>query len=203
MKHLTITCSRARQSRAADAGVSPHKVSVPFTPFHMGPALAIKAVSGRRFSVLAFGIAQVAMDIEPLVGMIRSADVLHGWSHSYLGATLIGILVAFVSPPLCRLILARWNSELQHHGVGWLGAPSSLGWVPITTGAFTGTYSHVALDSIMHADITPLSPWSKSNELLGSISVSELHAVCVAAGVFGVVAWFTLGLWARRQRRAS
>lgn len=176
---------------------------MPFTPFHMGPALALKAVSGRYFSVLVFGIAQVAMDIEPLIGMIRDADVLHGWSHSYVGATVIGILVAIIAPPLCRLILARWNSELEHHGVGWLGSPSTIGWVPAVTGAFFGTYSHVALDSIMHLDITPLSPWSKSNELWGVLSISELHAVCVAAGVFGVAAWFTLGLWARRRRRAG
>jgi len=169
----------------------------------MGPALALKAVLGRYFSVLAFGIAQVAMDIEPLVGMIRNADVLHGWSHSYVGATLIGILVAFIAPPLCRLILGRWNSELEHHGVWWLGSPAHLGWRPVATGAFVGTYSHVALDSIMHADITALSPWSASNELLGVISIGELHVVCVAAGVFGVAAWFMLGLWVRRQRRAG
>ena len=176
---------------------------MPFTPFHMGPALAFKAVSGRYFSVLVFGVAQVAMDIEPLVGMIRHADVLHGWSHSYVGATVIGILVMFLAPPLCRLILSRWNSELEHHGVGWLGSPAGIGWVAAASGAFVGTYSHVVLDSIMHADITPLSPWSRSNELLGIISISDLHIVCVATGVFGAAAWFTLGLWARRRRSAS
>ena len=176
---------------------------MPFTPFHMGPALALKAVSGRYFSVLVFGIAQIAMDIEPLIGMIRNAGVLHGWSHTYIGATVIGILVTFAAPPLCRLILVRWNNELERHGVGWLGSSSTLGRVPTATGAFVGTYSHVVLDSIMHADMTPLSPWSKSNELLGLISIGELHAVCVAAGAFGVAAWLALGLRARRQRRAG
>ena len=80
---------------------------MPFTPFRMGPGLAIKAAGGRYFSVLAFGIAQVAMDIEPLSGMIRGADVLHGWSHSYVGATAIGLLVLLLAPPLCRPILPR------------------------------------------------------------------------------------------------
>jgi len=169
----------------------------------MGPALALKAVAGRYFSVLVFGIAQVAMDIEPLVGMIRNVDVLHGWSHSYVGASVIGIVVMFIAPPLCRLILGRWNRELEDHEVGWLASPSTIGWVPAATGAFVGTYSHVALDSIMHADITPLTPWSKANELLGVISIGELHTVCVAAGVLGVAAWFALGLWVRRQRRAG
>ena len=47
---------------------------MPFTPFHMGAGLALKAVAGRHFSVLTFGIAQVAMDIEPLVGMLRDSQ---------------------------------------------------------------------------------------------------------------------------------
>lgn len=58
---------------------------MPFTPFHMGAGLALKAVAGRHFSVLTFGIAQVAMDIEPLVGMLRGAAVLHGPTHTYFG----------------------------------------------------------------------------------------------------------------------
>jgi hypothetical protein len=122
--------------------VSPHTTTVPFTPFHMGPALALKAVSGRYFSVLVFGIAQVAMDIEPLIGMIRNADVLHGWSHSYVGATVIGILVTFIAPPLCRLILGRWNSELEHHGVGWLGSPPALAGYQPRLGRLLG---HIAM----------------------------------------------------------
>ena len=169
----------------------------------MGPALALKAVSGRHFSVLMFGIAQVAMDIEPLIGMIRDADVLHGWTHTYAGATLIALIVTVTALPLCRLILARWNAELEHHGAGWLGSSPRIGWVAASTGAFIGTYSHVALDSIMHADMAPLWPWRKSNELLGAISIGELHAVCVVAGVFGVAAWFALGLRARRRRRRA
>lgn len=64
-----------------------------------GAGLAIKAFGGRYFSVLVFAIAQVAMDIEPLIGMIRGSDVLHGWSHSYVGATAIGVLVMLLAPP--------------------------------------------------------------------------------------------------------
>ena len=43
---------------------------MPFTPFHMGAALIVKPVSGSRFSVLTFALAQIAMDIEPGVGML-------------------------------------------------------------------------------------------------------------------------------------
>jgi hypothetical protein len=49
-----------------------------FTPLHMGPALALEGVGARHFNVLVFGIAQLAMDIEPLVGLVQGAEVLHG-----------------------------------------------------------------------------------------------------------------------------
>ena len=51
---------------------------MPFTPLHMGPALLLKAGADRRFSLFAFGCAQVLMDIEPLLGLFRHAPVLHG-----------------------------------------------------------------------------------------------------------------------------
>ncbi len=62
---------------------------MPFTPFHMGPGLLVKAVAGRHFSILTFGIAQVAMDIEPLMGLMRGATVLHGPTHTYPAACVI------------------------------------------------------------------------------------------------------------------
>jgi len=174
---------------------------MPFTLLHLGPGLAIKGFGGRCFSVLVFGIAQVAMDVEPLIGIIRDADVLHGWSHSYVGATAMGVLVMLLAPPLCRPILRRWNRELRHHRLGWLSSPEGIGLLASATGAFAGTYSHVVLDSIMHTDITPLSPWSTANGLHGYISINALHSVCVVTGLFGVAVWFVAGLWKRRQRR--
>jgi hypothetical protein len=49
---------------------------MPFTPFHMGAALIVKPVTQKNFSLIAFGVAQVAMDIEPLIGMLRHSEIL-------------------------------------------------------------------------------------------------------------------------------
>lgn len=68
---------------------------MPFTPFHMGPGLAVKAVSGRRFSLMVFGFCQVAIDIEPLVRMLRGDIVIHGFTQTYLGATLVAFVGAY------------------------------------------------------------------------------------------------------------
>ncbi len=173
---------------------------MPFTPLHLGPGLAIKALAGPRFSVLSFGIAQVAMDIEPLVGLVRGADVLHGPTHTYLAALLIGLVVAALSPPICAPILRRWNQELSLHRLDWLAAPQSFARAPVIVGALVGTFSHVMLDSIMHSDIAPLAPWSSANALLGLISIGALHQFCILSGLFGVAVWLALA-W--RKRRAD
>jgi Domain of unknown function (DUF4184) len=175
---------------------------MPFTPLHMGPALVIKAAGGRHFSVLVFGIAQVAMDIEPLVGIIRGADVLHGWTHTILGATLIGIAVSLLAPPVCQWMLRRWNRELEFHRLHWLRSPEPLTRTAAVTGAFIGTYSHVLFDGIMHADMLPLRPWSATNGLLGLISIDALYVACVVSGLLGVALWLMLG-YARRKHMAN
>lgn len=155
----------------------------------MGPGLAIKALAGRRFSVLTFGIAQVAMDIEPLVGLVRGSSVLHGPTHNYLAAVAIAVVVAFVSLTVGRPILRRWNQELSFYGLAWLVEAESLAPAPVLTGAFVGTLSHVILDSVMHSDIAPLAPWSDANALLGFVSVSALYQFCVLTGLLGAVGW--------------
>lgn len=78
---------------------------MPFTPLHMGPGLAVKAVCGRYFSLMVFGFSQVAMDIEPLVRIIRGDAVLHGFTHTCLGATLIAPVSIFVGRPVCQVLL--------------------------------------------------------------------------------------------------
>ena len=168
----------------------------------MGPGLAIKAVAGRHFSLLAFAVAQVAMDIEPLIGMIRGSAVLHGLTHTYLGATAIALVAAGITPLIGRPILRRWNQELRCYRLGWLSSSETMETRPVLTGAVVGTLSHIALDSFMHADIQPLLPWSKGNDLLGLISISSLHQLCIASGIIGLVAWLWAS-WRQRKERPS
>jgi membrane-bound metal-dependent hydrolase YbcI (DUF457 family) len=165
----------------------------------MGPALVIKAAGGRHFSVLVFGIAQVAMDIEPLLGIINGWSVLHGWTHTWVGATLIGIAVFFLAPPPCQWILRRWNRELEFHKLHWLRSPEPVTCTAAATGAFIGTWSHVFLDSIMHADMLPLRPWSEANTLRGLLSIEALYLACFVAGLAGVALWLALAHLRRRR----
>lgn len=73
---------------------------MPFTPIHLGPGTALKAIGGRHFSFMVFGGTQVLMDIEPLIGMLRGWDVLHGYTHTLLGALLIDTLAGLIGRPI-------------------------------------------------------------------------------------------------------
>lgn len=162
---------------------------MPFTPFHMGAGLAAKAALDRHFSVLTFGIAQIAMDIEPLIGMIRDVDVLHGPTHTYIGALAIGFAVMLVSPFICRPILRRYNYEARAMRASWLACPEHFSKGAVALGAFIGTLSHVLLDSLMHADVRPFWPVSNSNPLLGLVSVDAVYQLCFWLGVASAIAW--------------
>jgi hypothetical protein len=162
---------------------------VPVTPLHMGPGMAIKAVAGDRFSLTMFGLAQIAIDLEPLIGLIRGAPELHGWTHTYVGATLIAAAVLVLGRPLCIRMVRWWNVELKVHRLDWLASRDEVGWSAAAAGAFIGTWSHVALDSVMHLDMVPLRPFKDGNALLLATDVDSLYLGCLLAGIAGLVAW--------------
>lgn len=155
----------------------------------MGAAMIFKPAVRRHFSVLVFGIAQVSMDIEPMIGMIRDWDVLHGPSHTVLGALLIGSVVAWLFLPLCNFALSKFNQEVAHHNVAWLQEQYPITKAAALTGAFFGTLSHLVLDSLMHHDIHPLAPFSNANPLVDLVSHDGVYQLCAIAGAFGAIAW--------------
>ncbi|MCQ4167406.1 metal-dependent hydrolase [Tahibacter harae] len=174
---------------------------MPFTPFHLGPGLALKALGGERFSLIGFGLVQVAMDMEPFLGLINDWPVLHGWTHSLLGATAIGVLVGLLTPRLGQPLLRIWNDRWRDEGLPGFAAGERPGRNAALAGALLGGWAHVALDAVMHADLHPFWPWSEARPLLHLLSLSALHRACVAAGAAGAAVWLWRG-W-RRQRRLA
>lgn len=149
---------------------------MPFTPIHLGPGLAFKAIGGRHFSFMVFGGSQVLMDIEPLAGILQNKPILHGVTHTLLGALVIGGIAAAIGKPISEFALKLF--KVPHEPFAW---PAVL------SGAFVGTYSHVLLDGIMHSDMNPWWPFAHGNPLLGVISIDQLHNACFLAGVIGLV----------------
>ena len=139
---------------------------------------------------MVFGWAQIVMDLQPLFVMITGEGHLHGFSHTYLGATLLAILSA---------LSGKYLSEIGLYVLG-LNRDWSIviGWRVAFISAFIGTFSHVLLDSIMHADVEPFFPLTTDNAFLGLISIDALHQLCLYGGIVGGVVYFAVQFWRRR-----
>jgi len=138
----------------------------------------LNAVAPKHISFVSFVAANVLIDIEPLYYMLTKQYPLHRFFHTYVGAGLVSIaavlliiLCGAVSKNLFPSMFAKFFS-------------SSVG--ATIFGAVLGSYSHIVLDSVMHTDIRPLAPFSQANNLLGVISLSSLHWLCIYAGLFGI-----------------
>lgn len=154
---------------------------MPVTHFHFGPGGLITLASRGRASFLAFCAANVAIDVESLVNMLTGAPRIHTFLHTYIGATLAALLVtaAFVPARAVARALPPWR----------LLAWRDLGLSAVLLGALLGAWSHVALDSIMHGDITPLAPFSDANALYRVLSLWWLHLLCAVAGALALLVW--------------
>lgn len=65
---------------------------MPFTPYHVGPGIAVKAVFQKKFSLLVFAWAQIVMDLQPLVVILTGRGRRHGFTHTLVGAAALGAL---------------------------------------------------------------------------------------------------------------
>ena len=127
------------------------------------------------------------MDIEPGVRMAAGTDVLHGATHTILGALIIAILVTLIAPVICNGFLAKWNKEVTYYKMPGLAHSRPVSRSAVIIGAFFGTWSHVVLDGLMHQDIHPLSPFSQANPFMGLMTHDEVYQACTIAGVMGIV----------------
>ncbi len=158
---------------------------MPFTPFHMGPGILVKAVLQGSFSLMVFGWAQIVMDIQPLIVLVTGEGNLHGFSHTYVGATLLAVFSALSGKYLSEI-------GLKILGISQKKNPIRIRWRISLLSAFIGTYSHVILDSIMHSDVEPYYPLMQHNELLGLITVSQLHQLCIYSALIGAIIYYSV-----------
>ena len=173
---------------------------MPITPFHMGPALAVKAVAPKYFSFLIFGITQLVIDAEVVVHLLRDDWPYHRFLHTYPGATLVALLAVVIGRPLLERALRLWNRLVGADRESLLWMEPRVPLLAAISGALLGGYSHVLLDSFLYTDIRPIAPFSDSNATLNALSSVDVYLACLALGLLGGAALVTKWLW-RRSRR--
>ncbi|AEH23899.1 metal-dependent hydrolase [Pyrococcus yayanosii] len=142
---------------------------MPFTPFHLGPALLFATT----LDFPTFLIANVIVDFEPFLVMTYDLDLrygypLHGFFHTFLG----GALVALILAEGMVVLYSQFGKEVN------------IKKLRIT--ALSGIWLHIVLDSFLYMDIKPFFPLSW-NPFYGLFSGIEVYGFCVVAFVIGAL----------------
>lgn len=169
---------------------------MPFTPYHMGPGLLFKSLLQGSFSLMVFGWTQIMMDLQPLWVLVTGEGHLHGFSHTFLGATLIAIASAITGRYLAHIGLRLLR--IKPTASAGFSQQVTVSWCVACVSALLGGYSHVLLDSIMHSDVEPFYPLTLVNPFLHGLSVSHLHKLCVYSGLVGASLFYGIQ-WYRNK----
>ena len=159
---------------------------MPFTPFHLGPALFFGLVLSIAFDLPTLLIASVIPDLEPFYVMYFrvSGYPLHGFFHSYLGSSILAVLAAFIVYPL-RSLLNRLMMVFR--------IPQKSSFKKILFTSFVGVYFHVFLDSFLYEEMMPFYPLQGNPffDLLSAFgSYSVVYGFCSVTALLGIVLYF-------------
>ena len=153
--------------------------NMPFTPYHLGPALFLGLLFLSFIDFPTFLIASVIVDIEPFLVLALNLDYpLHGFFHSLLGGTLVAIPLA--------LIMLKIRDKLTSL-LAFFKLEQKISFRRILVASLLGIYIHIFLDSRMYTDIQPFYP-STLNPLLttGTLAGLDSYIICIWS-FFGAV----------------
>ena len=162
---------------------------MPYTPFHFGPGLLLKAALPERFSFLAFATTQVVIDLESWYYLTNGEPHPHRIMHTFVVGSLAGLATAVLVWAIAlgvRRLLDRRADQLAI-GKTLPVFRSEVTLAGAALGGLLGGLSHALLDGVMHHDIQPLLPFTTANPLEGLIEWNALHSLCIVAGVIGFV----------------
>jgi membrane-bound metal-dependent hydrolase YbcI (DUF457 family) len=155
---------------------------MPYTPFHLGPALGLGLPFRKYVHVPTFMLANVILDVEPFLVLQYGLNYpLHGYLHTFLLSFFVGLLLGYAA-----FILERFVQPI--YKVVLLESSSSLNLKSFLLSGALGTWLHVLLDSPLYADIQPFYPLT-TNPLYNPALSIEVYSLCIWMGLFGIV-WY-------------
>jgi membrane-bound metal-dependent hydrolase YbcI (DUF457 family) len=143
---------------------------MPFTPFHFGPSATVGIPLSKNIDVFVFILANVVIDIEPLLVMIYKLNYpLHGYAHTFIGAIILGAIWG----------LTAWIFRVP---IKWivqdvLKFPFTPSKSKMILSGILGSCFHVLLDSPIYSDIKPFYPLH-ANPMYGLIDDFAMYTLC-------------------------
>jgi len=156
---------------------------MPFTPFHLGPALVIGIIFIYYLDFPTLLVASVILDIEPFLVLILDLNYpLHGFFHSFLGGTLIILPLSYIMfkiRPILNPITDFFKLEQNSSFLNILAA------------SVVGIFSHILLDAPLYSDIQPFFPL-KFNPFLyiSALPGITIYLFCVYCFIAAIMLYF-------------
>ncbi|MFH1750595.1 MAG: metal-dependent hydrolase [Candidatus Micrarchaeota archaeon] len=146
---------------------------MPLTPFHWGIAF-LGLIFRKSAYIPALLISSVLIDLEPFYYLFiaKGSPILHGFFHTYLGATLVAMVVAF----LLVKIRKQTDGLMANLKVPQSDVPNRR----IYLSTLFAAYSHIFLDSFLYKDMQPYWPLTIANPFLGIVNGDVVY---LAAGL--------------------
>jgi len=163
---------------------------MPFTPFHLGPGLLVGLLLLRYVDFPTFLMASVIVDVEPFLVLWWNLPYpLHGFFHSFVGGTLVALVLTVVM----RKVRKSLSPALLFFQIN-----QAVSFKKIGLAAVSGIYLHILLDSLMHRDIRPFYPFDL-NPFLGMTSSVGVYMLCMGSFMGGVVIYILKIVLSRRK----
>lgn len=163
---------------------------MPITPLHFGPGAVVALIFRRAIDLPVFILANVVVDIEPLMVMIFQYNYpLHGYAHTFLFGGTLGILWALAAFGMRDFLKKAMN-------VFALPYKARLGRMLLS--GVLGIWFHVLLDSPLYADIRPFYP-SDANPLYGLLGDAAVYKFCMLCFI-PAIGLYLAGVLRTRER---
>jgi len=153
------------------------RILLPFTPFHLGPALLLGLLLLRYIDFPTFVVANIIVDIESFLVLALGLNYpLHGFLHTFLGGSIIALLLAMVMNEVRELLSPLLSSFRLEQETSFKG---------VLLASVFGVYLHILLDAPLYIDIQPFYPLDTNPFYVGSVSFG--------AAVYSLCTWCFLG----------
>jgi len=130
--------------------------------------------------VPTFIVANVIVDVEPLLVLVLGLNYpLHGYLHTFLFASVTGLVLGYLMHFLDRFLYPIYEALRLI-----VEDDQKLKTFMVT--GILGAVFHVLLDSPLYGDIRPLFPFELNPFYDPSLS-SSVYAFCVWMGVLGII----------------
>jgi len=151
---------------------------MPFTPFHLGPALFFGLLLFRYLSFPVFLVANVIVDIEPFLVLFLGLHYpLHGFFHSLLGGTILGAVVA-----VGIYFMRDWLNKI----LVVFRVQQKSSFTKILYTSILGVYFHIFLDSFLYDEMNLFYP-ILGNPLFNIVRSSIVYEFCTVSLIFGLI----------------